>query len=94
MKRIVIDRHSVTGQNQDYLIEGCRRGEPAAQLMVYKLYFKSVYSICLHMVNDPSRAEDIMQESFLLAFENIGSYFGNVSFSSWIKNHIKYAIEK
>ena len=62
MKRKFIEMHSVTAQNQDHLIEGCRRGEPAAQLMVYKLYYRSVYNICLHIVNDPSRAEDIMQE--------------------------------
>jgi DNA-directed RNA polymerase specialized sigma24 family protein len=94
MKRKFIERYPITGKNQENLIEGCKRGEPAAQLQVYKLYYKSVYNICLQIVSDPSRAEDIMQESFLIAFENIGSYFGNVSFSSWITNHIKFAIEK
>jgi DNA-directed RNA polymerase specialized sigma24 family protein len=93
MKRKFIERYPITGKNQENLIEGCKRGEPAAQLQVYKLYYKSVYNICLQIVSDPSRAEDIMQESFLIAFENIGSYFGNVSFSSWITYHIKFAIE-
>ena len=37
------------------------------------------------MVKDPDEAEDIMQESFLSAFEKIETYSGTVSFGAWLK---------
>ena len=73
------------------LIESCRRGDQRAQLQVYKLYYKPVYNLCLQIINERTKAEDLMQESFLLAFENIRSYSGKIEFYTWIVNHIKYA---
>jgi len=71
------------------LIEACRRNDQKAQLQIYKLYYKSIYSICLQIVSDPAAAEDIMHEAFLSAFENISSYCGKTSFSSWLNSFIK-----
>lgn len=75
------------------LILGCRRGDHRAQLQVYKLFYKPVFNICRQIVNDPVVAEDVMQESFLLAFEHIDSYIGDKSFSSWINRFIKSALQ-
>ncbi len=72
------------------LIEACRRNDHKAQLQIYKLYYKSIYGICLRIVSDPAAAEDIMHEAFLSAFENISSYCGKISFSSWLNSFIKY----
>jgi hypothetical protein len=71
------------------LIEACRRGDYQAQLQIYKLYYKTTYSICLQIDNDPVKAEEIMHESFLSAFENISSYHSRISFSSWLNSFIK-----
>ena len=51
---------------------------------VYERYYKAMYNISLRIVNDPMEAEDIMQESFLSAFEEIGKYSGTVSFGAWL----------
>jgi DNA-directed RNA polymerase specialized sigma24 family protein len=74
------------------LLNRCRKGDQKAQLKVYKLYYRPVFSTCMQMVNDPAMAEDIMQESFIQAFENINSYIGDISFSSWIKKFINYKL--
>ena len=60
-----------------------------AQFRIYKLYYKAMYNISLRIVNDPMEAEDIMQESFLAAFEEIGSYSGTVSFGAWLKRIVR-----
>jgi len=49
------------------------------------LYYKAMYNTSLRIVNDTMEAEDIMQESFLSAFEKIDSYSGTVSFGAWLK---------
>jgi RNA polymerase sigma factor (sigma-70 family) len=71
------------------LIEGCRAGDQKAQFMIYKLYYKAMYNISLRIVNDPMEAEDIMQESFLSAFEEISRYSGTVSFGAWLKSIVQ-----
>jgi RNA polymerase sigma-70 factor (ECF subfamily) len=73
------------------LIEACRRGDHKAMLKVYKIYYKPVFRSCLSVVRDPAVAEDMMQESFLTAFENLGSYSKNISFIEWLITNIKYA---
>ena len=71
------------------LIDGCRRYDQKSQFQIYKLYYKAMYNTSLRIVNDPMEAEDIMQESFLSAFEKIGSYSGTVSFGAWLKKIVE-----
>jgi RNA polymerase sigma factor (sigma-70 family) len=67
------------------LIDGCKTGDQKAQFQIYKLYFKAMYNTSLRIVGDTMEAEDIMQESFLSAFEKIDTYSGAVSFGAWLK---------
>ncbi|MFO7656526.1 MAG: sigma-70 family RNA polymerase sigma factor [Bacteroidales bacterium] len=76
------------GQRQNIhrqLIEKCRSQDQAAQFGIYQLYYKAMYNTALRMVNIPADAEDIMQESFLLAFTKIDTYKGEVDFGAWLK---------
>lgn len=67
------------------LLDGCKAGDQRAQFQIYKLYYKAMYNTSLRIVNDTMEAEDIMQESFLPAFEKIDTYSGTVSFGAWLK---------
>ncbi len=67
------------------LLDGCKNGDQKAQFQIYKLYYKAMYNTSLRIVTDAMEAEDIMQESFLAAFEKIDTYSGTVSFGAWLK---------
>jgi RNA polymerase sigma factor (sigma-70 family) len=67
------------------LIESCRKKDIKAQFQIYRLYYKNMYNISLRIVNDSGEAEDIMQESFLSAFDRIDTFSGEVSFGAWLK---------
>lgn len=67
------------------LLDGCKTGDQKAQFKIYKLYYKAMYNTSLRIVTDTMEAEDIMQESFLSAFEKIDTYSGTVSFGAWLK---------
>jgi RNA polymerase sigma factor (sigma-70 family) len=67
------------------IIDACKAGDRNAQFRIYKLYYKAMYNTSLRIVNDSQEAEDIMQESFLQAFQRIHSYSGEGSFGSWLK---------
>ena len=67
------------------IIDQCKEGSSKAQFQLYKLYYKSMYSVSLRIVNDDMEAEDVMQEAFLSAFKKIETYKGEVSFGAWLK---------
>ena len=67
------------------LIEGCRMNDRQAQEKIYDLYSHAMYNTSLRIVNDTAEAEDIMQESFIEAFEKISFFKGEGSFGAWLK---------
>ena len=67
------------------IIDACKAGDRTAQFNIYKLYYKAMYNTSLRIVNNTMEAEDIMQDSFLQAFQRIHSYTGQGSFGSWLK---------
>ncbi|MFW5821684.1 MAG: RNA polymerase sigma factor [Bacteroidota bacterium] len=67
------------------LIEECKKGSRKAQFEIYRLYYKAMFNASLRIVGKMDEAEDIMQESFLKAFNSLGSYRGEVSFGAWLK---------
>jgi RNA polymerase sigma-70 factor (ECF subfamily) len=82
--KMAIQEAAFRNIHQD-LVDGCKTGDQKAQFQIYKLYYKAMYNTSLRIVNDSMEAEDIMQESFLSAFEKIDTYSGTVSFGAWLK---------
>jgi RNA polymerase sigma factor (sigma-70 family) len=67
------------------LIDRCRTGDRKAQSELYKMYYKSMYSVSIRILGNAADAEDAMQEAFLSAFRNIDTYQGKVSFGAWLR---------
>lgn len=67
------------------LIEKCRKQNQRAQMQIYKLYYKAMFNSSLRIVGNTVDAEDIMQESFLDAFQKIEKYAEEGSFGGWLK---------
>ena len=44
-----------------------------------------MYNTSFRIVGNTTDAEDVMQESFLSAFNKLDSYEGKVSFGAWLK---------
>lgn len=67
------------------LIDRCLIGDAVAQKQLYKLYVKAMFNVCYRITNDHSDAEDIVQEAFVSAFQNLRSYQGDATFGAWLK---------
>ena len=70
------------------LINACKKGDRKAQFDLYKQYAKAMFNTCFRILKDSAEAEDVMQEGFLKAFQNIETYSGTVSFGAWLKKVI------
>ncbi len=84
MKKITKTSKTYNNIHQD-IIDKCKAGNRQAQFQLYKLYYKAMFNTSLRIINNSEIAEDIMQESFLKAFEKISTYSENVSFGAWLK---------
>jgi RNA polymerase sigma factor (sigma-70 family) len=72
-------------QHINQLLSRCKNGEKSAQLEIYKRYYRAMYNTALRILNNSFDAEDMMQESFLIAFTKLGTFKGEVTFGAWLK---------
>jgi RNA polymerase sigma factor (sigma-70 family) len=73
-------------QHINQLLSRCKNGEKSAQLEIYKRYYRAMYNTALRILNNSFDAEDMMQESFLIAFTKLGTFKGEVTFGAWLKH--------
>ena len=66
------------------VIQRAREGDRTSFGYLYRLHNRRVYAICLRMIGDPTEAEDLTQEAFLLLFRKIGTFRGESAFSTWL----------
>jgi RNA polymerase sigma-70 factor (ECF subfamily) len=79
------------------LVERSKSGDRNSQYRLYELYVDAMYNIGMRMLGIKEDAEDIVQESFVDAFRNLGSFKYESTFGSWLKrivvnksiNHLK-----
>lgn len=60
-------------------------GNELARGMLYKQYSGSMFNICTRMIGDRDKAQDVLQESFILAFKNIRQIKNELNFGGWLK---------
>ena len=65
-------------QHINQLIERCKKGDNAAQMQIYKAYYKAMYNTSVRILKDAFEAEDAMQEAFLTAFTKLDTFKGEV----------------
>ncbi len=67
------------------IIDGCIAGKREAQYQLYKKYSKSMYNICVRMINDANEAEDILQNAFVDVFTKLKMFRYDSTPGAWIK---------
>lgn len=66
------------------LIEDCRRGDRQALGSLVRRYERPVYNAAYRMLGNADEAADVVQTTFLKAFENLHRYNPQYKFFSWI----------
>ena len=67
------------------LIERAKLGDQQAMYRLYKTHVQAMYNTCIRIVVNQFDAEDIIQESFVSAFNNLNSFRGDSTFGVWLK---------
>lgn len=66
------------------LIARVRAGEPAAERALYDAHVDRVYRLSYRIAGDDELARDFTQETFIRAFDRLGTFRGDARFSTWL----------
>lgn len=70
---------------QSNVVEKCKANDRAAQLQLYRKYCDGMFVVANRFVKNADDAEDVLQDSFIKAFQKIHQYKGEVTFGAWLK---------
>ncbi|MGE4071297.1 MAG: RNA polymerase sigma factor [Lysobacterales bacterium] len=69
----------------DLLIARMKRRDLEAFEQVYRLFDRPVYTLALRLLGNETEAYDLLQDSFLKLFEQVGQYRSEAPFWSWLR---------
>src|SRR5512142_2754529 len=66
------------------LVEAAKAGDIGAFEELVRRYDRNVFRIAQHITQNREDAEDVVQEAFLKAFQNLGQFQGQSKFYTWL----------
>jgi RNA polymerase sigma-70 factor (ECF subfamily) len=66
------------------IIAAAQAGDVRCFEMLYNRHKRRIFSLCLRMTGNYSKAEDFTQEAFLQLYRKIASFRGESAFSTWL----------
>lgn len=77
-----IDPSSPPGE--DDLVVLAREGRESAIRTIVQRYNRRLYRVARAVLRDDAEAEDVVQETYMKAFTNLGSFRGDSAFATWL----------
>src|SRR5271155_2699243 len=70
--------------DESALVAKAREGDLGAFNELVNSYERKIYRLAKHITQNDEDAEDVLQETFLKAYEHLGNFQGNSKFYTWI----------
>ncbi|HMX25930.1 MAG TPA: sigma-70 family RNA polymerase sigma factor [Blastocatellia bacterium] len=80
-----LDKGKLLVNQEQELIERAQAGDREAFCLLARGYERRIYALAFHFTRNPHDAEDLSQEVWLKAYRAIGSYRGEASFYTWLR---------
>lgn len=75
---------SESSLEDDKLVKRAIGGDESAYKQLVEKYERALYFHILKMIKDKEQVEDLVQETFVKAFDNLNTYSTNYAFSTWL----------
>lgn len=75
---------SESSLEDDVLVKDAIGGDENAYKKLVDKYERALYFHILKMIKDREQVEDLVQETFVKAFDNLNTYSTNYAFSTWL----------
>lgn len=80
----IIEASSNHPSNGDSDVARAAAGDRSAFERLYRQHVNRVFSLCVRMLADRGRAEELTQDVFVRAWEKLGLFRGESSFATWL----------
>ena len=67
------------------LIEGCVKGDRRSQELIYQLFAKKMFGICLRYTNNEFEAQEVLQLGFIKLFDKMKAFKNEGSFEGYLR---------
>lgn len=71
-------------KNESHIITRILAGHTEEYAYFLDTYGQTVFTLIVRLVGTEADAEELTQDTFLKAFEHLGSFYGKSSFSTWV----------
>jgi len=77
---------SVTGEQltDEEIVNRVKAGDTALYEIIMRRYNQRLYRVARAILRDDGEAEDVMQEAYVRAFENLDQFAGRAAFATWL----------
>lgn len=75
---------SASSREDDVLVKRAIGGDEQAYKELVEKYQRALYFHTLKMIKDKEQVNDLVQETFVKAFDNLNTYSTNYAFSTWL----------
>jgi RNA polymerase sigma-70 factor (ECF subfamily) len=69
---------------EQVLVQAAKAGDDSAFDQLVRRYDRNVFRIAQHITQNREDAEDVVQDAFLKAYENLNQFQGNSKFYTWL----------
>lgn len=70
--------------DESALVAKARDGDSAAFAQLVSRYERKIFRLAMHVTRDNEDAEEVLQETFLKAYEHLGEFKGHSKFYTWL----------
>ena len=82
--RTILAKARAEGWTDEEVVDRVRAGESALYEIIMRRYNQRLYRVARAILRDDSEAEDVMQDTYVRAYENLGQFEGRAPFSAWL----------
>lgn len=71
--------------SEEEIVKGCQQHERKYQEVLYRLYARKMYGICMSYAGNREFAQDMLHDAFLKIFRTIETYKSDGTLEAWIR---------
>ncbi|MBS1842553.1 MAG: RNA polymerase sigma factor [Acidobacteria bacterium] len=80
----LLERAKIEGWTDAEVVARVRAGETALYEILMRRYNQRLYRAARAILKDPAEAEDVMQDAYVRAYQNLHQFEGRAPFAAWL----------
>jgi len=80
----LLDQARNEAWSDEQVVDRVRAGDTALYELLMRRHNQRIYRVARAILRDDAEAEDVMQDAYVRAYQNLGTFEGRAKFSTWL----------